>query len=225
MYARLLLAFVLLDLGTSAAMVQQVQAHYLDTGNHFQARVLANDGTGNLFIVSNTIAISGRPQIRVIKTDPQGNILASLDFGGSSLTDLPAAASTDPQGNLIIVGTANSFDFPVVSPLFSTTLQGGFITKIDAQLQHILLSTRFGGSHGGTSATAVAVDNSGNMYVTGSTSDTDFPVTPGAFQTEPPSNSQFGSSIYAFVMAISAKGDHIIYSTYFEIAASTLGHA
>lgn len=220
MYVRILFsAWLLTTFTAKAATLGQVAARYLDIGNPSQAasKLLASDSGGNLFTVSSTVELSGKPQIRVIKTDPQGREIGSFDFGGSSVTlpDVPSGAAIDPQGNLVIVGTSNSSDFPLVSPLPSTAVQGAFVTKIDAQLHGILFSTRLGGSHGGTSANAVAIDNLGNIYVTGSTSDTDFPVTPGAFQTQPPTNNSFGSAIYAFVTQISARGDRAIYSTYF----------
>ena len=43
-------------------------------------------------------------------------------------------------------------------------------------------STYFGGS-GGDAATGIAVDSSANIYITGITASSDFPVTTGAFQT------------------------------------------
>ena len=45
----------------------------------------------------------------------------------------------------------------------------------------MVYSTYLGGS--GMSGHGIAVDSAGNAYVTGYTTSTDFPVTPGAFQT------------------------------------------
>ncbi len=199
---------------------------YLDVGDAGglpQARLLAADGAGNLFVVAMVTDPSGRGQIRVIKTDPQGNRLAQTEFGGNSVpyTDIPSGAATDPEGNLVIVGTTGSADFPLVSPLISqTTSSASFVVKVDSQLQRILFSTRLGGTKGGgpqeaeTWATAVAVDGSGAIYVTGSTSASDFPLTPDAFQTTPPHSDMFGSATYAFITEISSAGDRIVYSSY-----------
>ncbi len=220
----LLLLIGLFAVPAAPAATTPLQLTYLDIGSQSQAKLLAADGAGNLFVVSTVVLPSGRPQIGVIKTDPRGNALASFYFGGSSVTfpDTPSGAAVDPQGNIVIVGTTESPDFPLVSPLFSrTTALAGFVVKIDSALQHIIFSTRLGGSmgggvnQGGTSVNAAAVDESGNIYVTGTTSATDFPVTAGAFQVEPPQNSPFGTAAYAFLTEISAAGDRAIYSTYF----------
>jgi len=188
--------------------------------------LIATDASGDIFIVANVAESSGRPQIRAIKTDPLGNPLASFDFGGSSETfpDLPSGAAVDPQGNLVIVGTTASTDFPLVSPVFpATSTQAGFVVKLDAQLSKILFSTRLGGSQaaslgpGSTSANAVALDTSGNIYVTGATAATDFPTTSGAFQTTGPAPTGFGfgSPTFGFVTEIASNGRSVVYSTYY----------
>jgi len=76
---------------------------YLPIGISGSASLLAVDASGNFFIVATVQEPSGRSQIRAIKTDGQGNELASLDFGSGS--DVPAGAAVDPQGDLVIVGT------------------------------------------------------------------------------------------------------------------------
>lgn len=188
------------------------------------AHLLAVDGAGNFFVVATVEEPSGRPQMRAIKADPQGNVLASFDFGSSG-GDTPSGIAIDPQGNPVIVGTTYSSDFPLVAPLISaTSTPAGFVVKLDSQLTRILFSSLLGGSKTGTflqtSATAVAVDSAGNIYVTGSTSASDFPVTAGAFQTEGPQETGFGSPVYAFVTEISPDGTKIVYSTFFGSPAT-----
>src|SRR5579863_10526905 len=180
------------------ASAEQALVQYLDLPEGSQAQTMAADSSGNLFVVSNVQELSGRPQIRVLKIDSLGATLASMDFGGSR-GDILAGAAVDSQGNLVVVGSTISPDFPLVSPLISTaTAQETFVVKIDAQLKNILFSTLLGGTKGATPRTGsyaggVALDQSGNIYVTGSTTDTDFPVTAGAFQTQPPLSDPFGS--------------------------------
>jgi len=204
------LSFLFIIQGIGLAAQSQFVARYLPVGNAGTARLLASDNEGNFFAVATVQEISGRPQIRAMKTDSQGNVTASFDFGGS-VFDVPSGAAIDPDGNLVIVGTAYSPDFPFAPPAISNTsfpFQISFIMKLDSQLTRILFSIPLGGTHGGTSANAVAVDGMGNIYVTGSTHDPDFPVTSGAFQTNPPGYS-------AFVTELAGSGNGVVYSTYF----------
>jgi uncharacterized protein (TIGR03437 family) len=64
---------------------------------------------------------------------------------------------------------------------------------------------------------AMAVDASANVYVTGSTGSTVFPVTGGAFQAKPPGQDPLrgSSAVYAFVTEIASNGSKLLYSTYF----------
>src|ERR1700733_5690022 len=143
---RVLLLFTILVANVSAASNQFV-ARYMPIGTAGSANLLAVDASGNFFIVATVQEPSGPSQIRAIKTDPQGNVLASFDFGGASYEnpDIPSGAAVDPQGNLVIVGTTNTQDFPLVSPLIPRpSAQAGFIVKLDSQLTTILFSTLLG---------------------------------------------------------------------------------
>ena len=206
------------------ATPNQFVARYVPVGVSGSADLLAVDASGNFFIVATVQEPSGRPQIRAIKTDPQGNQLASFDFGGSSNTfpDAPTGAAVDSQGNLVIAGTTDSQDFPLVSPLISrTNPQAGFIVKLNSQLTAILFSTRLGGGQGVTSANSVALDSAGNIYVTGGTGASDFPTTAGAFQTTGPASTNMGFPVFAFVTEISPNATSIIYSTFFGSDSTT----
>lgn len=203
----------------------QVALQYVSADPQAQARVLATDSSGNSFTVFNVTEPWGQPQMRAIKTNAQGSVLGTLDFGGSE--SIPAGAVTDSQGNLLIVGTTYLSDFPTVSlGNAATSVHAAFIVKINAQVTQILFAIRLGGSLGlpltpFTSGNAIATDSAGNVYVTGSTSAIDFPVTSGAYQTQPPSGDSFGSPTYAFVTELTSAGNKIVYSTYFGGNGST----
>lgn len=92
-----------------------------------------------------------------------------------------------------------------------------FVAKIDARGNALLYSTYLGGSGndraytpeiGGGTGAGIGVDPVGNVYVTGSTESSDFPVH-NAIQ------STFGGDSDAFIAGINAGGDALIYSTYF----------
>lgn len=156
-------------------------------------QAIAADGSGHLFVLSSLIA-AGQQETRVVKVDLNGSRLASLD-----LTQMVSstAAVTDAQGNLIVTGR--------------DALYQGLVLKLDSQLKTTLFSKSLPAS-----VYAVAVDAPGNIYVTGSTSSTSFPLTAGAYQTKPPVQDQFhGSAAYAFLTEISPDGGKLLYSTYF----------
>ena len=153
--------------------------------------------------------------IHIVKTDGAGNPLAAMDFGGSAV-DTPLAAATDPQGNLIVVGSTSSPDFPLVSPVLKTGQ--AFATKIDSQLGKILFSTLLGTTGSGIAppqASGVAVDTSGNIYITGSTG-SGFPTTAGSLQAQAPVLSQQGTIEHGFLMELTPAGDRVVFATYFS---------
>jgi uncharacterized protein (TIGR03437 family) len=208
------------------AAASQILLRYLDVGDQASVQALATDKAGNIFAVSGITNEAGRRLTRVNKLDPNGNALASFDFGGSGAQTpgsplsgagaRPAAAAIDPQGNLIVVGAAGSTGFPLVSPLFpSVTGMSAFVTKIDSQLHQILFSTLL---IGGSAASAVAVDALGNIYVVGYTGSTGLPITPGAYHSPTAAN-----ATVTFVVEISPNGDRVLLSTQFGGSSSCVG--
>jgi len=217
---RRLLGYLLLPICIAEASApSRVILRYVDFGKDIAedlyVQVVAADRAGNLFNVGRVTFISGRQAFRVIKTDINGNTLASFDLNNNEGQNSVFAAATDPQGNLIITGFANTADFPLVSPLFpSAKIPGVFVMKLDSQLHSIMFSTLLSANN---TTGAVATDASGNIYIAGGTSSANFPITPGAYQTKPPGlNATYGGqNSYAFLTEISPNGDRLLYSTYF----------
>jgi len=116
------------------------------------------------------------------------------------------------------MGATDSTNFPTVNAL--QPAYGGstdaFVAKLNANGSALIYSTYLGGSRQeGAMARfgEIAVDAAGNAYVTGPTSSTDFPTTPGAFQTN------FGGGVEVifgdtFVAKITPDGRALAYSTY-----------
>lgn len=137
-------------------------------------------------------------------------LVYSTYLGGSGL-DVAKGIAVDSSGNAFFAGYTASTNFPVSSTPFQSTNGGGnsnlFVAKLNAAGTALFYSTYVGGN-GGDMANGLAVDSSGNAYVTGSTGSANFPVTPGAFQTA------YAGGTDAFVTKLNATGDALVYSTY-----------
>jgi hypothetical protein len=126
----------------------------------------------------------------VSKLNPTGTaLLYSTFLGGSSpYGDAVNGLAIDSAGDAFAVGATNSTDFPVTAGALQTTdpgatagSQSGFVFKLNPNGTALIYSTYLGSSgtgYPGDSGNAVAVDSSGNAYVTGQTASTGFPTTP-----------------------------------------------
>ncbi|VAX30906.1 Predicted maltose-specific TonB-dependent receptor, partial [hydrothermal vent metagenome] len=111
-------------------------------------------------------------------------LLASTFLGGDS-ADHASYIMIGSSGNLYVTGWTGSADFPTNSEAYDTTYNGNrdaFISKFDSNLETLLSSTYLGGIDWDR-ANSLTIDGNGDVYVTGSTRSSDFPVTPEAFDT------------------------------------------
>lgn len=206
----------------AAAVPLSFSSHSLNLDASGRARLLAVDGAGNGYEVSSILDSSGRAWIRVTRTDSRGALTGAYDFGGTG-QDVPAAIALGAGGSVVIVGSTSSTDFPFTRPPApGLAKSAAFVTSLDSGLTRVISSVALGGGSyaasyqgPGTSATAVAVDAGGNVYVCGSTAALDFPVTNGALQTRAPGHDAFGSATYAFLAKLSPDLSQVIDSTYY----------
>src|SRR5207302_2790391 len=110
----------------------------------------------------------------VAKLNTAGTALVySTYLGGSGLDEI-RGITTDVSGNVYVAGYTNSANFPTANSL--QPYGGGddvFVTKLNAMGTALVYSTYLGGS-GNDDALGIALDGSGNTYVTGSTSSSNF---------------------------------------------------
>ncbi|MEM1171776.1 MAG: SBBP repeat-containing protein [Cyanobacteria bacterium P01_H01_bin.35] len=136
-------------------------------------------------------------------------------IGGSNLEE-GTGITIDNQGNTYITGSTNSIDFPVSSNAIQNSFGGGdefgngdaFVAKYSPD-GTLIYATYIGGS-GEDFGTDIAVDITGDIYVTGNTNSIDFP-TFNALQNTYGGGDFFGD---AFVVKLSNDGSNILYSTY-----------
>jgi hypothetical protein len=150
----------------------------------------------------------------VAKLDPTGASLLYSSFLGGNSYDSVNAFAMDEGGHIYLAGDTGSADFPTTPGGFDTTYNGGgdaFVTKLDANGATLVYSTFLGGTGGSVVsdyASDFALDGDGNGYVAGATISTDFPTTPGAFDTTPNGDDD------AFLTKLDATGGALVYSTY-----------
>ncbi|MGZ8095762.1 MAG: DUF7948 domain-containing protein, partial [Methylosarcina sp.] len=142
----------------------------------------------------------------ITKLNPKGAVVYSTYFGGTG-NEGGNSIAVDPSGNAYVTGNTTSTDFPTKKPL-QATLKGtsnAFVAKLNP-VGSLVYSTYLGGSTS-ESGNAITVDRSGNAYVTGQTSSTDFP-TVHALQ-----NALIGTSD-AFIAKLNPVGSALVYATY-----------
>src|SRR5262249_20438197 len=145
---------------------------------------------------------------------------------GSSGNDIGRAIAVDSTGAAYVAGSSNYFDLPVTPGAYQTTWHGdpntvkpdAFIAKINAAGTHLDYVTYLGGTEP-DEAVGIAVDASGNAYVTGYTRSQDFPVTPGAFGTTNISGED------GFLTKLNSSGSALVYSTLFGANGFTISNS
>ncbi len=144
--------------------------------------------------------------ISIIKYDAALKTRVYATYLGGAQNDHVHSMIVDPAGNLVIAGRTLSSNFPVTPGCYQGTNHGWWdivVTKFNATGTGLIGSTYIGGAasdgvnydsteygygqlkynYGDDSRSEVLLDNSGNVYVTGSTNSSDFPVTPTAISS------------------------------------------
>jgi hypothetical protein len=198
------------------------------------------DGSGNVYVAGKTTS-ADFPSKNALQTTVAGGFVATLTpaggrssdllfstYIGGSTNDFASAIAVDLSGNAYVTGeTQGSFNTTsgVVQPTFGGGITDAFVTAIKPKGSAYIYSTYLGGSDIDI-GNGIAVDASGNAYVTGqtassSTSTTPFPTTTGAFQTT--SGGGPPGTYDAFVTKLNSKGTALTYSTYLGGAQADYG--
>lgn len=138
-------------------------------------------------------------------------VLLYATYLGGAQDDNIGGIALDAANNMYVAGSTTSLNFPIKNsfqPTRPNNLSNGvaFVSKLNPAGTALIYSTYLGGS-GGDGADAIALDATGNAYITGVTDSTDFP-TLHAFQPNAP------LSLNGFVAKLSASGAALLYSTY-----------
>jgi hypothetical protein len=192
---------------------------------------IAVDGAGNAYVTGVTNSTDfpttnpmqasnggGAFDAFVTKINAAGSAYVYSTYLGGSGDDIGNGIAVDGAGNAYITGYTTSTNFPTINPLqpsYGGGIADAFVTKINAAGSALVHSTYLGGS-GLDSGRGIAVDGSGNAYVTGSTGSTNFPIL-NALQAS------YGGGQDAFVTKINAAGSAYGYSTYLGGSGTDFG--
>lgn len=201
-----------------------IYSTYLGGSGDDRANGIALDGNGYAYVVGTTSStdfpttnstapvfqpsLAGSSDAFVAKLDPTGTTLTYSSYLGGSDADYGFAIAVGPQGSAYVTGSTSSGDFPI-----AFAFQGGnggnsdaFVAKVSPDASTLTYSTYLGGS-AADAGQGIAVDSAGDVYVTGYTYSSNFPV----LNAEQPANA--GSSD-AFITKLDPNGTALVYSTY-----------
>ena len=202
---------------------------FLGGGENDSATALMTDASGNVYVTGWTFSdnfptttgafdqkynSTHRRDAFISKLSADLSTLLISTFLGGGGGEWASSLTMDRTGNIYVTGWTASDNFPVTTGAYdqkfnSSGYTDAFISKLSSDLSALLASTYLGGG-GGEWATSIAIDKSGNVYVTGGTGSDNFPITPGAY------DEVFNSSGYpdAFISKLSSDLSILFASTY-----------
>ncbi len=149
----------------------------------------------------------------VAMLNPTGGKLLSASCIGATGTTRATAISLDSAHNVYVTGYTNIFPPQANLRIVSTQIgvNNIFVVKYDPTQTKVLYSAILG-ADGDSQGNAIAVDQAGDTYITGTTAAEHFPTTSGAFM--PQQNAPNAAVTAAFALAITPAGTKLLYSTY-----------
>ena len=199
---------------------------------------ITSDTEGNIFISGGTSSpnlpvsddslsypasmfnVEGNRLAFIAKLDPTGTRLLYMTYLGGTKTATAHYIKVDSAGNAYVAGRTEANDFPTLNPIQSRYGGGSndvFLSKLNRDGSSLIYSTYLGGSEY-DQARSLALDESGNVYLTGRTESANFPVVN-------PIIPDYAGKQDAFVTKVNADGSRIVYSTYLGGQENDIGHA
>jgi hypothetical protein len=181
---------------------------------HFRTPVIYQESSGARIPVKGAYVLSGSSRVafhlahhdsgKPLVIDP---VLVYSTYLGGSGNDQPVGIAVDKTGSVYLAGSTDSADFPLAAlGSLPTGSEHVFVAKLDSSASHLIYADYIGGNSQDYGY-ALALDSNQEVYVTGSTASSDFPVVN-------PYQGSYPGSFNAFLTKISADGSSLLYSTY-----------
>jgi len=160
---------------------------------------VALDGSGHVIVAGQTNSTeadfpvttgayqttqAGLDDAFVAAIDTTGASTSYVTFLGGSGFDVAESVARYSNGSVYVSGSTDSTNFPTANAIQGSCASCGgefpdaFVAKFNSTLSGLIFSDYLGGA-GTEDAFGIAVDGSGNAYVTGTTSSSDFPTSVG----------------------------------------------
>jgi uncharacterized protein (TIGR03437 family) len=214
----------------NAAGSALVYSTYLGGNNVDQGNAIAVDAAGNAYLTGYTASTdfplaspfrgsnTGSVNAFVTRLNPAGSALVYSTYLGGSATDYATAIAVDSSGRAYVTGITTSDDFPLANPidnkLGSHAVGDIFVTKFNPAGSALMYSTYLGGGSE-DDPYAIAVDSAGNVYITGRTNSSDFPLANAIQSTR--------VAFDLFVTEINPSGSTLLFSTFIGGTGSESG--
>lgn len=116
----------------------------------------------------------------ITRLSPSGDVILYSTYFGGLHDDTAQVIALDGDANIVIAGTTEADDFPLVNPV-QTVPDDLFVAKLSADGSTLMFATYFGGEDIDRLG-QMALDAAGNVYLAGITRSVGYPTTVGAFE-------------------------------------------
>jgi hypothetical protein len=214
---------------TNAAGSSIIYSTYLGGNGDDFGNKIAVDGSGNVYGIGDTSSTdllttggfqtfkAGVFDAYIAELSANGSTLLYGTYAGGANDDGGTAIALDSSGNIYVAGFTNSPSLLTINALQFNKRLGydGFFTKIAASRESFVYSSYLGGD-GNERIDDLAVDSAGNLFLTGRTDSTSFPI------SSPVQGSNAGLND-VFLSVVAASGDSLLYSTYLGGSGDDIG--